>query len=321
MALYPLQFKPIFKQTLWGGDKLNKLFHKSAPKQTGESWEISGLAQNDSVVSAGALAEKTLRQLCQTYGAELLGKKVVAQTGAEFPLLFKLIDAKQDLSLQVHPDNKLAQKRHQCFGKTEMWHVVQADEGAQLINGFTKPLPKEQYAQAVSDGSILNYVGKYQVHAGDSFFIPAGRIHGIGAGIVIAEIQQTSDITYRLYDYHRKDKEGKERALHTQEGLDALDFSVLPNVVIRTTEVPNAPQEIVSCPFFTVNLLSLHSQLERDLLTQDCFVAYMVLEGAAELECEGESYVLSAGQSILIPAALTKYTLSSPAAKLLEVYI
>jgi len=321
MALYPLQFKPIFKQTIWGGEKLNKFFHKSAPEGTGESWEISGLADHDSVVSTGALAGRTLRSLCQQYGAELLGKKVVAQTGTEFPLLFKFIDAKQDLSLQVHPNNELAQKRHNCFGKTEMWYVVQADEGAQLINGFTRDLPKSEYAAAVESGAILDYVGKYQVHAGDGFFIPAGRIHGIGAGILIAEIQQTSNITYRLYDYHRKDKDGNERTLHTQEGFEALDFSVLPNAVIRVEDTPNVSQKIVSCPFFTVKLISLQEKMERYLLARDSFVAYMVLEGSVELECEGESYVLSAGQSILIPAALAKYTLQSPAAKLLQVYI
>ena len=321
MSLQPLQFKPIFKQTIWGGEKLNRFFGKAAPERCGESWEIAGLKDNDGVVAFGALAGQTLRGLCEKYGARLLGKKAVAQTGTEFPLLFKLIDAKQDLSLQVHPDNELAQKRHGCFGKTEMWYVVQADDGAQLINGFVHALPKEKYASAVEDGTILDYVGRYAVKAGDGFFIPAGRIHGIGAGLLIAEIQQTSNITYRLYDYHRKDKDGKERTLHTQEGFEALDFSVLPDAVIHTQNVPNEPQEVVSCPFFTVNLLNLQANVARDLRARESFVAYMVLSGTLELTCAGERYTVPAGQSILIPAELAEFTLQSTNAKLLEVYI
>ena len=321
MTLYPLQFEPIFKQTLWGGEKLKNMLRKSAPPSAGESWEISGLPGDESVVSAGPLAGQTLPNLCQRYATQLLGEKVVTRTGTEFPLLFKFIDARQDLSLQVHPNDALAQKRHGCFGKTEMWYVLQADDDARLINGFCKELPRSEYEQAVQSGAILDYVGTYKVQAGDGFFIPAGRIHGIGAGILIAEIQQTSKITYRLYDYHRKDKDGKERMLHTQEGADALDFSVIKNAVIHTTSVPNVAQQIVSCPFFTVNLLQVNGMVERDLLPRGSFVAYMVLEGEASLVCDAHTYLISKGQSILIPAILARYMLQSTDAKLLEVYV
>jgi len=321
MTLYPLKFEPIFKQTLWGGEKLKNVFQKSAPERTGESWEISGLAGDESVVANGPLAGKTLPDLCRQYGAELLGQKVTAQTGTEFPLLFKFIDAKQDLSLQVHPNDALAQKRHGCFGKTEMWYVLQADEGAQLINGFTKELPRNEYESAVQSGAILDYVGTYKVQAGDGFFIPAGRIHGIGAGILIAEIQQTSKITYRLYDYHRKDKDGKERTLHTQEGAEALDFSVLKNASVHPKAVTNEPQEVVSCPFFTVNLLQVKGTVRRDLSQRGSFAAYMGLSGKADLICNGSTYTIAKGESILIPAACTQYTLQSENAELLEVYI
>lgn len=321
MSLYPLQFKPVFKQTLWGGDKLNNLLQKAAPQACGESWEISAVPGNESIVDGGPLAGKTLTELCRTYGAQFLGEKVFAKTGTEFPLLFKFIDAKQDLSLQVHPNDELAKKRHNSFGKTEMWYVVQADAGAKLISGFCQSLPREKYAAAVASGEILDYVGTYPVQAGDGFFIPAGRIHGIGAGILIAEIQQTSNITYRLYDYHRKDKDGKERQLHVQEGLEALDFSVLKNAVIKAQPVENQPAEIVSCPFFTVNLLLLKGEVRRDLRARGSFVAYMGLAGESELVCADKTYTLQAGHSILIPACLTQYSLRSSGAKLLEVYL
>lgn len=321
MDLYPLQFQPVFKQTLWGGDKLKNRLHKAAPDACGESWEISAVPGNESRVLNGTLAGKLLPQLCREYGAALLGEKVTAKTGTEFPLLFKFIDAKQDLSLQVHPNDELAKKRHNSFGKTEMWYVVQADKGAHLISGFSRALPKEKYAAAVATGEILEYVGTYPVHAGDGFFIPAGRIHGIGAGILIAEIQQTSNITYRLYDYHRKDKDGKERQLHVQEGLDALDFSVLPNAVLAVEEQQNESAEVVSCPFFTVNVLNVSGEVRRDLRARGSFVAYMALAGETVLTCNGNSYTLSAGQSMLIPACLTQYTLYSAQAKLLEVYV
>lgn len=321
MSLYPLQFTPIFKQTLWGGSKLKEILHKAAPERTGESWEISGLATDDSVVAAGPLAGQTLRGLCARYSAELLGEKVVARTGTEFPLLFKFIDARQDLSLQVHPNDELAKKRHNSFGKTEMWYVVQADPGAKLINGFMRALPRANYSAAVQSGDILNYVGTYTVQAGDGFFIPAGRIHGIGAGILIAEIQQTSNITYRLYDYHRKDKDGHERTLHTQEGFEALDFSVTEKAVVHPICASNIPAEVAACPFFTVNVLALQGKLARDLSARGSFVAYMVLEGQAELAVADQRYPIAKGQSILIPASLAHYTLHARQAKLLEVYL
>lgn len=319
--LYPLKFTPIFKKTLWGGNKLRAYLSKASEDGTGESWEISALQGNESIVKEGNLAGKSLKDLCAQFGAELLGEKVVHETGKEFPLLFKFIDARQDLSLQVHPNNELAQKKHHCFGKTEMWYVVQADEGARLINGFCQELKPDQYEAAVKSGEILDFVGSYEVKEGDTFFIPAGRIHGIGAGILIAEIQQTSNITYRLYDYHRKDQNGQERQLHIADGKDALDFAVLPNTKISVEEQINQPETLVQCPFFTVNLLHVEGTLTRDLVNRKSFVAYMALQGKTTISVQEKLYSIEKGESILIPAALASYCVQGINAKLLEVYI
>ena len=246
MNLYPLKFRPIFKQTIWGGNKLRDYLHKTlAPENTGESWELSAVKGNVSVAKNGPLAGKDLDFLCKHFGPELLGEKVCARTGNDFPLLFKFIDAAKDLSVQndfpllfkfidaakdlsvqVHPNDELARSRHNSFGKTEMWYVLQADKGARLMSGFSEETDKAEYPELVQSGEIIDRLGSYEVTAGDCFFIPAGRIHAIGAGLVVAEVQQTSDITYRIYDYHRKGPDGKERQLHTDLALDAVDFTV-----------------------------------------------------------------------------------------------
>ena len=198
MNLYPLKFRPIFKQTIWGGNKLRDYLHKTlAPENTGESWELSAVKGNVSVAKNGPLAGKDLDFLCKHFGPELLGEKVCARTGNDFPLLFKFIDAAKDLSVQVHPNDELARSRHNSFGKTEMWYVLQADKGARLMSGFSEETDKAEYPELVQSGEIIDRLGSYEVTAGDCFFIPAGRIHAIGAGLVVAEVQQTSDITYR----------------------------------------------------------------------------------------------------------------------------
>lgn len=322
MNLYPLKFRPIFKQTIWGGNKLRENLRKTlAPQNTGESWELSAVKGNVSVAKNGPLAGKNLDELCKQFGADLLGEKVYAQTGAEFPLLFKFIDAAQDLSVQVHPDDALAQKRHGGFGKTEMWYVLQADPGAKLLSGFQKNTSKQEYAALVQSGRIIDRLGSYEVKTGDCFFIPAGRVHAIGAGLVVAEVQQTSDITYRIYDYHRKGPDGQERQLHTEQALDAIDFTVLPDA--RTPYAPRANEAVraVSCPFFTVNVLQLQGRLRRDLKAQKSFIVYMCTEGEAELDCCGHTLPLQTGETALVPAQCADCTLKAARAKLLEVYI
>lgn len=323
MNLYPLKFRPIFKQTIWGGNKLRDYLHKTlAPENTGESWELSAVKGNVSVAKNGPLAGKDLDFLCKHFGPELLGEKVCARTGNDFPLLFKFIDAAKDLSVQVHPNDELARSRHNSFGKTEMWYVLQADKGARLMSGFSEETDKAEYPQLVQSGEILDRLGSYEVTAGDCFFIPSGRIHAIGAGLVVAEVQQTSDITYRIYDYHRKGPDGKERQLHTDLALDAVDFAVQPDA--RTHYIARLNQAVtaVQCPFFTVNVLELQGTVQRNLQEQKSFVVYMCAKGQAELECAGHKLPLQTGETILIPARCAdNILLLAQQAKLLEVYI
>lgn len=323
MNLYPLKFRPIFKQTIWGGNKLRDYLHKTlAPENTGESWELSAVKGNVSVAKNGPLAGKDLDFLCKHFGPELLGEKVCARTGNDFPLLFKFIDAAKDLSVQVHPNDELARSRHNSFGKTEMWYVLQADKGARLMSGFSEETDKAEYPELVQSGEIIDRLGSYEVTAGDCFFIPAGRIHAIGAGLVVAEVQQTSDITYRIYDYHRKGPDGKERQLHTDLALDAVDFTVQSDA--RTHYIARLNQAVtaVQCPFFTVNVLELQGTVQRNLQEQKSFVVYMCAKGQAELECAGHKLPLQTGETILIPARCAdNILLQAQQAKLLEVYI
>lgn len=323
MNLYPLKFRPIFKQTIWGGNKLRDYLHKTlAPENTGESWELSAVKGNVSVAKNGPLAGKDLDFLCKHFGPELLGEKVCARTGNDFPLLFKFIDAAKDLSVQVHPNDELARSRHNSFGKTEMWYVLQADKGARLMSGFSEETDKAEYPELVQSGEIIDRLGSYEVTAGDCFFIPAGRIHAIGAGLVVAEVQQTSDITYRIYDYHRKGPDGKERQLHTDLALDAVDFAVQPDA--RTHYIARLNQAVtaVQCPFFTVNVLELQGTVQRNLQEQKSFVVYMCAKGQAELECASHKLPLQTGETILIPARCAdNILLQAQQAKLLEVYI
>ncbi len=322
MNLYPLKFRPIFKQTIWGGNKLREQLHKTlAPENTGESWELSAVAGNVSIAKNGPLAGKDLDFLCKHFGPQLLGEKVCAKTGNDFPLLFKFIDAAKDLSIQVHPADELARARHNCLGKTEMWYVLQADPGARLLSGFQESTAKEEYPSLVQSGEIINRLGCYEVKAGDVFFIPAGRIHAIGAGLVVAEVQQTSDVTYRIYDYHRKGPDGKERQLHTEQALDAIDFSVITEARNRYIARLNQAVPAVQCPFFTVNVLELQGHMHRDLKAQQSFVVYMCAKGQAQLECGGYTLPLQTGETVLVPAQCADCILSAEQAKLLEVYI
>ena len=225
--LYPMTFKPILKKIIWGGSDICP-FKGITPVQEGigESWELSHVEGNYSVVDNGALEGKTLDELIRTYGKQLLGEKVVEQFGSIFPLLIKFIDARDNLSIQVHPDDELAKKRHNSFGKTEMWYVINAAKGAGLYSGFSKQINVDEYVKRVEDNTIMDVLQRYEVNPGDVFFLPAGRVHAIGAGCFIAEIQQTSNITYRIYDYDRKGPDGKGRELHTELAKDAIDYTL-----------------------------------------------------------------------------------------------
>ena len=299
-----LKFAPIYKETVWGGRRIAEL--KGIPPSgdhIGESWEISGVSGSESVVSEGRYAGLVLGSLCSLLKDRLLGRHVLASTGEEFPLLIKFIDANADLSVQVHPDDALAAKRHSCRGKTEMWYVLGAEPGASLLSGLSKPIDRERYGQMVADGSIMDCLTRYYVKPGDVFFLPAGRIHAIGAGCLIAEIQQTSDITYRIYDYGRLGLDGKPRQLHTGEAIDAIDYSVLPDY--RTAYMPAKDRETVvaDCRYFRTSVLDLTAPFEKDIRSLDSFLVAMCLEGAGTASCASEPGVkLRRGETILFPA-------------------
>ena len=245
---YPIKFEPILKEKIWGGKKLSKILHKKSDKNNiGESWEISNVGNDISIVSNGILKGKTLQELIMTYKGELVGEKVYQQFGDKFPLLIKYIDAKEPLSIQLHPNDELAKQRHNSFGKTEMWYVMQADKNASLIVGFKKEVSKEEYIKHLKNKTLTDILNFEKVVNGDVYFIPTGRVHAIGAGVLLAEIQQTSDITYRIYDWDRQDDLGNYRDLHTENALNALDFSIKKKYNTVYSKQMNIVSNIIDC--------------------------------------------------------------------------
>ncbi len=323
--LYPLKFRPIFKERIWGGDKLTSLLNKQySIAHCGESWELSGVQDDISVVSDGFLKGNNLEELIEVYMGELVGEKVYDKFGTEFPLLIKYIDANDRLSIQVHPNDELAKERHGAFGKTEMWYVVQADEGAELISGFNRTTDRDSYLIALSNDKLENLLQFDPVQAGDVFFIPAGRVHAIGKGIVVAEIQQTSDVTYRIFDFNRVDDKGQPRELHTELALDAINFKHFDSAKTAYLQKENESVELAHCPYFTTNLLQLTEETERDFSSKDSFVIYLCFEGSYTIKWESESMTIYKGETILVPASIENFILkpvASVEAKLLEVYI
>ena len=324
--MYPLKFTPIVKDKIWGGDRLQQKFgkHPGNLPNIGESWELSGVPGDFSVVSNGYLAGKTLPEIIAAFKEQLVGKRVYNKSGNDFPLLFKLIDANDDLSIQVHPNDEVAAKRHNSFGKTEMWYVVKASDDAILYSGFSQQIDSEEYVKRVNDNTIMDVLKKYNVKQGDVFFLPAGRVHAIGAGCFIAEIQQTSNITYRIYDYDRRDAQGNGRELHTELAKDAIDYTLYPDYRTSYTPKRNESVSLASCKYFTTNLLELDNELNRDFTSLDSFVVYICIEGACELlDDKGNKISLKQGQTVLVPADTQKVTLSpvGNGVKLLETYI
>jgi mannose-6-phosphate isomerase len=320
-TLYPLKFQPILKDKIWGGQKLQQLLHKSTSStKAGESWEISDVEGDTSIVANGPLKGTSLKTLMDTYTSDLMGAKNFRQFGNKFPLLIKFIDAKQDLSVQLHPNDKLAKARHNSFGKTEMWYVVQADPASNLIVGFNQEMTPELYVKHLEDKTLQSILNFDAVKAGDTYFIEVGRIHAIGAGVLLAEIQQTSDITYRVYDWDRVDADGNERELHNDIALEAFDFDMPDNFRVQYAPKSNVSTELVSCPYFTTNVLEVTETISKQN-TQDSFVIYMCVEGKANLVVDGIVTEFSMGETVLIPACIETFSISSNHAKLLEVYI
>lgn len=321
-TLYPLQFEPIGKHRLWGGSKLMTHFNKPFNlEQAGESWELSAVSGDVSIVEFGALKGQNLNQLIETYAEQLLGKHVYQRFGNEFPVLIKFIDAQKDLSIQLHPSDAIAKERHNSFGKNEMWYIMDADPGAQLIVGFKEDIKKETYASHLRDDRLEELLHYETVSKGDTFFIKTGKVHAIGAGVVLAEIQQTSDVTYRIFDWNRKDVNGNLRELHTDLALDAIDYSKKDDFKIKYDQGVNTQNSMVDSPYFTTDFLNVKGHQEIDLKPLDSFVVLMCVEGKSTIHSNDQSYELSSGNTFLIPAALDIILIKSDSAKILMVYI
>ena len=323
-ALYPLKFKTIYKDKIWGGQKIKTYLHKdfgSLPN-CGETWEISGVKSDVSVVASGALEGESLADLLEQYKDELVGKKVYDHFGNIFPLLVKFIDANDDLSVQVHPDDKLAKVRHNSFGKTEMWYIIEADPGSTLITGFNQEMTEQKYVDALNSGHIMDILNKEDAVADDVFFLPAGRVHTIGKGLLIAEIQQTSDITYRIYDFDRVDDKGNKRELHTEEALAAIDYKHYPDYKTQYEPKKNETVKLVTCPYFTTNVLDFDESTSKDYSALDSFVIHVCVEGGYTVKYNNQAYAVKMGECILLPKSIDKVELETTGGfKILESYI
>ncbi|MFM1877504.1 MAG: hypothetical protein RLZZ241_370 [Bacteroidota bacterium] len=321
--VYPLGFHPIFKERIWGGSKLNSRLNKVVSGDfIGESWEISGVPDSESVVSKGVYSGRTLTELCNTYPNELLGKRVVQRFGAEFPLLIKFIDAREDLSIQLHPDDAMAKARHGSFGKTEMWYILDADPGAKLIVGFDRNVTAQEYEAALSQGKLTELLHYQQVASGDTVFIPAGKIHAIGAGVLLAEIQQSSDVTYRVYDFNRRDASGHLRELHTDLALDAMDFACRDDFNVKyNRNNPGNPELMVESQYFTTRYLRLDQMYTTDLSSRDAFTILICVSGNASVQIGDQPTELFQGQTVLIPAMAQWIQINTSGCELLEVTI
>lgn len=322
MEFYPLKFTPILKERLWGGTKLKEVLGKQITSEiTGESWELSGVDGDISIVSNGSLKGKSLNGLLNENAKAILGNQVVDRFGEEFPILIKFIDAKQDLSIQLHPNDELAKERHNSFGKTEMWYIMDADPGSQLIVGFNKDVEKEEYIKSLEEGTLLDLLNYEEVGEGDTFFINTGKIHAIGAGVLLAEIQQTSDITYRVYDFDRKDKDGNLRELHTCLAVDAIDYAKKDDFKVVYDKKKDTVNEMVDCPYFKTNFLNLGKSFHQDISKRDSFTIYMCVDGEGVISNDWGSAPIKKGETVLLAASSTHVKVDNQAVKLLEVTI
>lgn len=321
--LYPLKFRPVFKEKVWGGQKIKQhlgLDFTPLPN-CGEAWVISGVEGNESVVKDGWLKGNSINELVSVFMDDLVGEKVFETHRHRFPVLIKFIDSNQWLSIQVHPDDKLAQNRHGSTGKTEMWYVLNADAGAQLISGFNRHVTTEEYLGHLRNNTLPSIMNFVDVAGGDVFYMPAGRVHALGPGILLAEIQQTSDITYRIYDWDRVDESGNSRELHTELALDAIDFRPHLEDWSRSDPDKDKPMMLKESKYFTTRLLNLVNSFVYQSEGCDSFVIYLCIEGEAHVLHEGNTIRLSAGECLLVPAIIRQLTISpKPHTVLLEVY-
>jgi len=322
--LYPLKFRPIFKHRIWGGTRLKELFNKdfSPLPNCGESWELSGVNENLSLVDNGFLAGNNISELIEIYMGDLVGDKVFEKYGNEFPLLIKLLDTSSFLSIQVHPDDTYAMKHHNSSGKTEMWIVIDAEEDSEIITGFNRDVDKETYLKYLNNNKLKEILNVEKARKGDVYFIPTGRIHAIGSGITLLEIQQTSDVTYRVYDWDRRDENGNYRELHTEQALEVLDFKKYDSYKTDYQLEKNQFTELVKTPFFTTRMMEFDMEREIDYGFLDSFVIYSCLEGNCMINYPGGVEIIQAGNIVLIPADLKSISLTPQGkCKIVESYI
>ena len=322
--LYPLKFSPKLKKRLWGGTKLKTVLGKKTKlKYCGESWELSAVSGNISVVVNGFLKGNDLQELIEIYMGDLVGESVYARFGIEFPILIKFIDARDDLSIQVHPDDKLALKRHGSYGKTEMWYIMEAGVDSNLIVGFNQKMNNDKYLKALKNKNLTQYLNFEKVKSGDVFFIPAGRVHAIGKNILLAEIQQTSDITYRIYDWDRVDEHGESRELHSELALEAIDYNLCNDYKTSYKKPSQATAELIKCQYFNTNIICFSKPIEKDYKKIDSFVVYICTSGSCFIQWNNtDSLKISKGETVLLPAILDEIRLiPSEPTEMLEVYI
>jgi mannose-6-phosphate isomerase len=322
--LYPLKFEPRLKEKIWGGTSLVNRYHKRADPSTkfGESWEISAVSGSISVVSNGFLAGNNLEELIEVYMGDITGDSVFEKFGNEFPLLIKFIEARENLSIQVHPGNIMAKERHNAYGKTEMWYILESEKDSKMYTGFKEPIDKRTYTDSLNNGELEKLLNVENTSPGDVFFTPAGRIHAIGAGLILIEIQQTSDVTYRIYDWNRKDSKGHSRELQTDLALDAIDFKAAGKTKFHDDPVLNKTRNLVNCEFFTTNIISFNESIEKDYNLIDSFVIYICTEGEFLVRWDGNSEPVIKGETVLLPAMIKDVILEpSVDSKVLEILI
>jgi mannose-6-phosphate isomerase len=319
IKFYPLQFEPILKERIWGGEKLKDVLNKPiVSKITGESWELSTVEGDVSIIANGELKGKSLTEIINDYPNEILGTAVYDRFGKQFPLLFKYLDAREDLSIQVHPNDEFAKKRHNSFGKTEMWYIMQADADAKIIVGFKEKSNADDYLKNLKNNTLLSILDEVPVKSGDVFFLETGTVHAIGAGLVVAEIQQTSDITYRIYDFDRKDGQGNTRELHVDLALEAINYNKVETQKEYVKKI-NESNTVVDCPYFTTNIILLDGKMTVNK-TNKTFTVYMCVDGAFEIEFNNIKFQYKKGDTVLIPATMNVFGLNGKAS-ILEIFI
>lgn len=326
--LYPIKFKTIYKDKIWGGQKLATSLNKDvdSSRSVGESWELCGIEGDLSIAANGFLEGNDIQELVEIYMGDLVGDSVYEKFGIEFPLLFKFIDAQDYLSVQLHPGDELARQKHNSYGKAEMWYIVDAEKDAELIAGFNQEMTQNKFMKYFGSGALREILNFEKVSAGSVFFIPPGKVHAICPGILLAEIQQASDITYRIYDWDRVDDEGKARELHVDDAVDSMSFDYTTKNHVDYASVKNESTELVACDYFTTNVIDLNSRIEKDYNWLDSFVVYMCVQGNMKITYSenGDCVSIKKGETILIPAVIKNLFLeteSNEDSRVLEVYI